>query len=101
MESGQIRTDQITSYGGDVGNEYKARLNNAGDDYWSTGSGDTTADLGYIQVDLLKEKFVTQVATQVKNGGLRFLVYKIGRNGNPQTIRTENGNDHVRNYLSI
>ena len=99
MQSGQIGNDQITLYedGIQESDKYKVRLNNGGD-YWSTGSGYTEADLGYIQVDLLEEKFVAQVATQVKDGGMKFSVYKIGKNDNRQIIRTENGN-HVRKLL--
>ena len=98
MESGQIGDDQITLYkdGDQESDKYKARLNNGGD-YWSSGSGFTTAEFGYIQVDFLKEVFVTQVATQVRDGYLTRFSVSHSNNGNFQPIITKN----VRNYLSI
>ena len=97
MQSGQIRDNQITATPKIEGDEDKARLNNIGDDYWSTESSNRWQDLGYIQVDLLEAMFVTQVETQVKDGRMKFWVFhKTKKNDDFEAIRTENGNKHVR-----
>ena len=109
MESGQIRDNQITAYGSDQGNEYKARLNNNLDgDYWNAGMGSSVNDLGYITVDLRSVMYVTKVATQAEevNGrhSIRFHVYyKVQLTDNWELIRRLDGGNYVseQNILCI
>ena len=92
MESGDIKDNQITLYNKDGNKEsdkYKDRLNN-GEDYWDAGSGETAAEFGFIQVDLLKEIFVAEVVTQVKDGYRTRFSVSNSNNGYFQPIITEN-----------
>ena len=100
MESGEIRDNQITAYKTDVGNGYKARLNNPDGDYWSAGSGSSVSELGSIQVDLGSPMSVTQVATQVEEVNGRHSIdfhvsYKMQQIDDWEPIKMGDGQNHV------
>ena len=72
MENGTIANSQLSSYTHhDSWDAFKARLNN--DKAWCSGTNDNWKE--YLQIDLLKIKHVSAIATQGVKTYLSFITY--------------------------